>query len=142
MSRLWLEVWPEFELKEDQCLCDSTSLLAAITWEKNDMNHRAFRFLRSVRASQPVESLVSKKNGFSLIEVLIALVLFAMGILAIGAMQIGSIKGNSFSREVTQATVLCQERLEELRKMNFYDSNVSNGDHNEGHYSRIIYLHF
>ena len=106
------------------------------------MDHESFKFWRFARPSQSAGSLVSKKNGFSLIEVLIALVLFAMGILAIGAMQIGSIKGNSFSREVTQATVLCQERLEELRKMNFYDSNVSNGDHNEGHYSRIIYLHF
>jgi hypothetical protein len=47
-------------------------------------------------------------------------------------MQIGSIKGNSFSQEVTQATVLSQEKLEELRKMDFDDSNLSVGHHDEG----------
>jgi len=99
---------------------------------ENKMNHRAFRFLKLVTPSRSAGSLISKKNGFSLIEVLIALVLFAVGILGVGAMQIGSIKGNSFSQEVTQATVLSQEKLEELRKMDFDDSNLSSGHHDEG----------
>ena len=88
--------------------------------------------MRLITATQSVGSVLSRKNGFSLIEVLIALVLFAVGMLGVGAMQIGSIKGNSFSQEVTQATVLSQERLEELRKMDFDDSNLSNGHHDEG----------
>jgi len=96
------------------------------------MDHESFKFLRFARPSQSAGSLVSKKNGFSLIEVLIALVLFAVGVLGIGAMQIGSIKGNSFSQEVTQATVLSQEKLEELTRMDFDDSSLSNGDHGEG----------
>ena len=96
------------------------------------MNHRASRFLRLVKASQSAGTVLSKKNGFSLIEVMIALVLFAVGILGIGAMQIGSIKGNSFSQEVTQATVLSQEDLEELRRKPFDDSNLSSGHHDEG----------
>ena len=96
------------------------------------MDHRSFRFVRLITVSQTVGNLLSRKNGFSLIEVLIALVLFAVGMLAIGGMQIGSIKGNSFSQEVTQATVLSQDRLEELRKMTFDDSNLSSGHHDEG----------
>ena len=96
------------------------------------MDHRSFRVLRFITISQSEGNVLSTKNGFSLIEVLIALVLFAVGMLGVGAMQIGSIKGNSFSQEVTQATVLSQERLEELRKMDFDDSNLSNGHHDEG----------
>jgi len=99
---------------------------------RENMDHRSFRFLRLITASQSAGSPLSNKNGFSLIEVLIALVLFAVGVLGIGAMQIGSIKGNSFSQEVTQATVLSQEKLEELRKMDFDDSNLSVGHHDEG----------
>jgi prepilin-type N-terminal cleavage/methylation domain-containing protein len=133
MNGLSREGRPEFESKEDHCLCDSTRLLAAIeSQKKSDMDHQSFRFLRSITPSQSADSHLSKKNGFSLIEVLIALILFAVGVLAIGAMQIGSIKGNSFSQEVTQATVLSQEKLEELRKMDFDDSNLSVGHHDEG----------
>jgi prepilin-type N-terminal cleavage/methylation domain-containing protein len=99
---------------------------------RENMDHQSFRFLRSITASPSVGNLLSRKNGFSLIEVLIALVLFAVGMLGVGAMQIGSIKGNSFSQEVTQATVLSQEKLEELKKMPFDDSNLSNGHHDEG----------
>ncbi len=75
---------------------------------------------------------VSKRNGFSLIEVLIALVLLTVGLLALGGMQIVSIKGNSFSRGVTQATVLAQDKLEELRELPFADSSLSIGRHDEG----------
>ena len=74
----------------------------------------------------------SKRNGFSLIEVLIALVLLTVGLLALGGMQIVSIKGNSFSQQMTQATVLTQSKLEELKKLPFADSSLSSGLHDEG----------
>ncbi len=75
---------------------------------------------------------ISKRNGFSLIEVLIALVILAVGMLALGGMQVVSIKGNSFSQKMTQATVLTQNKLEELRKLPFADSSLSIGRHDEG----------
>jgi len=96
------------------------------------MEHRFFRFLRLTTAGQSAGNVLSRKNGFSLIEAMIALVLFAVGMLAVGAMQIDSIKGNSFSQGLTQATVLSQQKLEELKNMPFDDSNLSSGHHDEG----------
>ncbi len=75
---------------------------------------------------------LSKRNGFSLIEVLITLVILAVGLLALGGMQIFSIRGNAFSQRVTQATVLAQDKLEVLRRLPFEDSSLSSGSHDEG----------
>jgi type IV pilus assembly protein PilV len=57
------------------------------------------------------------KRGFTLIEMLIGLVLLAIGLLAIAGMQIKSVKGNSFSNNLTQASILAQDRLEGLRQL-------------------------
>ena len=95
------------------------------------MDHRSYKFSKH-QESQSIKNRSSKRNGFSLIEVLIALVLLTVGLLALGGMQIVSIKGNSFSQQMTQATVLTQSKLEELKKMPFADSNLSSGRHDEG----------
>jgi type IV pilus assembly protein PilV len=60
-------------------------------------------------------SMIFKKDGFSLIEVLIALILLAVGLLAIASLQITSVRGNFFSSSLTQATYVAQDRLEFLR---------------------------
>ena len=96
------------------------------------MDYQYVKLLRVISASPSVGDALSRKNGFSLIEAMIALVLFAVGMLAVGAMQIDSIKGNSFSQGLTQATVLSQQKLEELKNMPFDDSNLSSGHHDEG----------
>ncbi len=53
-------------------------------------------------------------NGFSLLEVLVALVIFTIGILGMAALQIVTIKGNYFSNNLTEATALAQQKFEEL----------------------------
>jgi type IV pilus assembly protein PilV len=72
--------------------------------------------------------------GFTLIEVMIALVILAAGLLALMGMQIVSIKSNAFSSEMTYASMLAQSRLEQIRNMS-YDSvqtispdEIVNGD--------------
>ncbi len=57
------------------------------------------------------------KQGFTLTEVLIGLIILAIGILAIAGMQITSIRGTSFSNNLSQASVIAQERLEELKNL-------------------------
>ncbi len=66
-------------------------------------------------------------KGFSLLEVLIGLVVLAIGILAIAGMQIVAIRGNYFSGSLTQATILAQDKMEELRNTS-YDNVVSGND--------------
>jgi len=72
------------------------------------------------------------KKGFTLIEVLIGLVLLAIGLLAIAGMQITSVRGNFFSSNMTQASILAQDRLEALRNLPFGHQDLSEGVHNEG----------
>jgi type IV pilus assembly protein PilV len=60
---------------------------------------------------------MTSQQGFTLIEVMIALVILAAGLLALMTMQIVSIKSNAFSSEMTYASMLAQSRLEQIRNM-------------------------
>ena len=79
------------------------------------------------------------EKGFTLIEVVAGLVILAIGLLGIAAMQVTSIKGGYFSNNVTQATILAQDKLEYLKNLSYSDSNLSSGQHNEGIISGTIF---
>lgn len=70
-----------------------------------------------------------KQSGFTLIEVMIALVILAAGLLALATMQIVSIRSNAFSSEMTYSTMLAQQRLEILKNLPFNDGALADGDH-------------
>lgn len=55
------------------------------------------------------------QGGFSLIEVLVALVILAVGLLGLAMFQITAIKGNAIASKWTVATELAQDRLERFR---------------------------
>ena len=67
------------------------------------------------------------QKGFTLVEVLIGLIILAVGLLGISGMMITSMKGNHFSSNLTRATVIAQNKLEELRNLRFYDSKLTSG---------------
>jgi len=77
-------------------------------------------------------SMVSKKDGFSLIEVLIALTILAIGLLAIASLQVTSARGNFFSNSLMQATYVAQDRLEFLKNLPFGDPLLSTENHVDG----------
>ena len=60
-------------------------------------------------------SMKIREKGFTLIEVLIAISVFSIGILAVAAMQGSATRGNRLGNELTQATVLAQMQIEELK---------------------------
>ena len=78
-------------------------------------------------------------KGFTLLEVLIGLVILAFGLLAIAGMQITSVKGNFFSNNMTQASILAQDRLEVLRNLDWNHADLSIGTHEEGQISGTIF---
>ncbi len=72
-----------------------------------------------------------EEKGFTLTEVLIGLIILAIGILAIAGMHITSIRGTSFSNNLTQASVIAQERLEFQKSLPLNDASLNTGDYND-----------
>ena len=68
-----------------------------------------------------------RSNGFTLVEVLIAMFLLVTALLGTAAVTTTVIKGNSFSNRMTQATTLAQDKMEELKGMS-YASMTSGND--------------
>jgi prepilin-type N-terminal cleavage/methylation domain-containing protein len=54
-------------------------------------------------------------KGFTLLEILVALVLFAVGALMLAQMQLFSLKGATFGREAMIATISAQAQMETFR---------------------------
>jgi len=82
------------------------------------------------------DTVIAKKceQGFTLLEVIIAVSVLTIGILAVASMQISAIIGNASAGGVTEALAVCQDRLEELigLPLDHGDLSDSNGDGNTG----------
>ena len=74
-----------------------------------------------MRTKQPI-CAVNDEKGFTLVEVMIALVIFSIGILGVAAMQINFIQGNATARGVTEAANQASGKLEELVVVDYPDS--------------------
>ena len=72
---------------------------------------------------------IFKEKGFTLIEVLIGLIILAIGVLAVAGMQITSIVGTSFSNNITQASVIAQDRLEFLKGLPLTDVRLDTNNY-------------
>lgn len=76
-----------------------------------------------------------EKKGFTLIEVLIALVLFAVGMMAFAGLEIVVIRNMTFSKDYAKANAYAQQKAEELKGMAF--GSVATGtDTLEGRFIR------
>jgi type IV pilus assembly protein PilV len=75
---------------------------------------------------------IEKQGGFSLIEVLVAVVFLAIGVLAIAGLQVTSVRGNYFSNNLMQATYVAQDRLEFLKNLPFSSSQLQANNYNDG----------
>jgi prepilin-type N-terminal cleavage/methylation domain-containing protein len=60
-------------------------------------------------------SVKRREGGFTLIEVMIALVLTAVAIMGIIALYITETKASGFSRHTTEGAVLAQDKVESMR---------------------------
>jgi type IV pilus assembly protein PilV len=64
---------------------------------------------------------IQKDQGFTLIEVLIAITIFAVGLLAVAAMQTSAITVNSTAGQITTRMTWAQDKLEELMALPYSD---------------------
>lgn len=75
--------------------------------------------------------LLGKKGsqGFTLLEVLIAIAIFSLGILAVGAMQMNSTSSNTGARIHTEASTWLVDRIERMTAMSYDDPDLAAGAH-------------
>lgn len=55
--------------------------------------------------------------GFTLLDVLLALMIFMLAAVGLLSMQLSSLAANARARELQEATQLCQDKVEQLRLM-------------------------
>ncbi len=70
---------------------------------------------------------ICEKKGFTLLEVLIALVILSVGVLGVAKMQLSSIEGNSKARKYTELVIAAQNQIELIMQMQYSDSALSDG---------------
>ena len=64
---------------------------------------------------------LKNENGYTLIEVLIALTIFAVGLLAVAGMQTSAIRMNSTAGNLTNLTTWGMDKIEELIALPYSD---------------------
>ena len=64
---------------------------------------------------------LKKENGYTLIEVLIALTIFAVGMLAVAGMQTSAIRMNSTAGKLTNLSTWGMDKIEELSALSYND---------------------
>jgi len=59
------------------------------------------------------------QNGFTLIEILVTLAILAIGLLGMAALTVEIIRNNAQSKAYTEATILAQDKLEEIKRIGY-----------------------
>ena len=78
-------------------------------------------------------SAACRDAGFTLIEVILTISILAFGLLAVASMQVSAIRANGHADRVTEATILAQDKMEELMADSY--ANVTSGSEQEGAYT-------
>ena len=66
---------------------------------------------------------IKRQEGFTLIEVLVAISILTVGLLAVASMQVAGMQTNAHSRNVTEGINWAQDKLEELIALPYDDPN-------------------
>ena len=82
--------------------------------------------------------ICDNNRGFTLIEIMIAMVIFVVGMLSVAAMQTGATKGNNTANRSTRAFTWCSDRMEVLMGLPYGDSSLDDGEHSNTGDAEII----
>lgn len=64
-------------------------------------------------------SMHKKCEGFTIIEILIAMVVLIIGSLGIATLTVSIIRGNTFNSKITTATLLSRNRLQDAQRLGY-----------------------
>jgi type IV pilus assembly protein PilV len=67
-------------------------------------------------------------EGFTLLEILVAIAILCFGLLAIATMQVSAIKGNTHAIGLTEAVACAQDKIEELMPLDYNDADLVDTD--------------
>jgi prepilin-type N-terminal cleavage/methylation domain-containing protein len=76
--------------------------------------------------------------GFTLTEVMVSLVVLSVGLLGIAAQSVSVIKANSLSDQMTRATVLAKDKMEELKRLGYTHTQLQDTDNSTADVSADI----
>jgi type IV pilus assembly protein PilV len=65
------------------------------------------------------KSSISIEEGFTLVEIMIALLVLSVGLVALAALQTSAIRGNAFSKRMTTAVSIANEKMEQLKNSSY-----------------------
>lgn len=72
---------------------------------------------------------IGDENGFTLLDAMIAILVFSIGILATVSMQINSMNANTLARQNTEAASISASVIEGLRPLDYMrDAELTDGD--------------
>ena len=72
----------------------------------------------AMRRQKPYRHMKNEK-GFTLLEVLIAILILSVGLLGMASLTVAIIHGNKFSNDMTTATTLAQDKMEDIRRLGY-----------------------
>jgi prepilin-type N-terminal cleavage/methylation domain-containing protein len=72
-----------------------------------------------------------RQQGWTLIEILVAIVVLTVGLLAVGTMQISAIRGNFMGGNTSIALTLASQKMEDLFNRDYDDADLVAGVHEE-----------
>ena len=67
------------------------------------------------------KNIFSNSRGFSLLEVLLGVTVFMIGMIGITALNISSLKSNTYSGNLSEATMIAADKIEELMSLEYTD---------------------
>ena len=70
----------------------------------------------------------SKEEGYTLVEILIAIAILAFGLMAVATMQVTAIKSNAIASGISQGLTLGQAKVEELMNLSYDHPDLSDTD--------------